>query len=402
MTDSKQNAKKVALRLIDAGHTAYFAGGCVRDSLLGKEPKDYDIATSATPNQVQEIFPDSDAVGAHFGVIIVKEGGDQIEIATFRKDGDYKDSRRPDSVEFSCPIEDVKRRDFTVNGLFQNPENDHIIDFVHGQKSIKRKKIKCIGNPNDRFREDALRLLRAIRFATVLDFSIEDKTFAAIQENASSISNISAERVGAEIVKILSHGNRAKGFDLLVKSGLAAVIFDGFDNLEDTVEFLKRLEDPSLDLVFATIGVCNFFGSAIDERVYEKILLEKLRIESSIVKRVVTIVSNHIFAYCLRYSNDSGIRRFLAKPTYKQEVELLSFFDEGVTKDFLLEKEKEFGCELPERLFTGDDLIDAGLKPSPKFKFILDAIFDAQLNGEISTKEEALVLLDEIENQYTV
>ena len=179
MNDLKTAAVATAQRLLDAGHTTYFAGGCVRDLLLEKDPKDYDIATSATPNEVQALFPKSDAIGAHIGVILVKEKVASFEIATFRHDGSYKDGRHPESVTFSSPEKDAQRRDFTTNGLFQHPTTGEIIDFVGGQTDLKARVLRAIGNPADRFQEDALRLLRAIRFATILNFEIEPSTWTA-------------------------------------------------------------------------------------------------------------------------------------------------------------------------------------------------------------------------------
>ena len=213
-------ALRTAQRLIDAGHTTYFAGGCVRDALLGIEPKDYDLATSATPDEVMALFPRSNAIGAHFGVILVKEGKFPFEIATFRHDGSYKDGRHPESVTFSTPEEDAQRRDFTVNGLFQDPQTEEIIDFVGGQADLKTQTLRAIGNASDRFQEDALRLMRAIRFATVLEFQIEPTTWDAICDNAHLLSQISAERIRDEFTRTLTAPARARGFELLTESGL--------------------------------------------------------------------------------------------------------------------------------------------------------------------------------------
>ena len=220
MPDLKTAAQTTAMRLIDAGHTAYFAGGCVRDTLLGIEPKDYDIATSATPAEVQDLFPKSNAIGAHFGVILVKANGFPFEIATFRHDGSYKDGRHPESVTFTTPEDDASRRDFTVNGLFQNPQNGEIIDFVDGQQDLRAQCLRAIGNPTERFQEDALRLMRAIRFASTLGFQIEPVTWSAICENSDLLAKISAERIRDEFTSILTFKHRARGFDLLTESGL--------------------------------------------------------------------------------------------------------------------------------------------------------------------------------------
>ncbi len=215
-----ESATTLALLLTKAGHTAYFAGGCVRDKLLGLVPKDYDIATSATPGQVTRLFPGANEVGAHFGVVIARHNGHHIEIATFRTDGSYKDGRRPDSVTFSTPEEDAHRRDFTINGLFENPETGEVIDHVNGIADLKSRTLRAIGNPSDRFQEDALRLLRAVRFSTTLAFPIEEKTLTAIRENARLLEKISPERIRDEFSRIITSPNRRRGLELLVDTGL--------------------------------------------------------------------------------------------------------------------------------------------------------------------------------------
>jgi len=216
----KKQATAIVKTLREKGFTAYFAGGCVRDLILGTPPKDYDIATDARPDQVQEIFPKSKSVGAHFGVILVRRNEVDYEIATFRKDGEYLDGRRPDSVVFTTSEEDAQRRDFTINGLFFNPENETLIDHVNGQKDLETRVVRAIGDPQERFAEDHLRLLRAVRFATVLEFEIEKETWENIRIHATDIGKIAPERTREEIVKILVHPNRQRGFDLLVDSGL--------------------------------------------------------------------------------------------------------------------------------------------------------------------------------------
>ena len=215
MSESKQRAADIAQQLRHAGFIAYFAGGCVRDALLGQEPHDYDIATDATPEQVQRLFPKSQAVGAHFGVVVVRSGPDHIEVATFRTDGSYKDGRRPEEVTYSTPEEDAQRRDFTVNGIFQDPATDEVIDFVGGQADLAAKVLRAIGNPAERFREDHLRLMRAVRFAATLGWEIEPATWAAVKAEAPALAKISIERTRDEFIKIMLHPNRVRGLDLL-------------------------------------------------------------------------------------------------------------------------------------------------------------------------------------------
>ena len=221
---SKNTARKAAeailRRLRRDGYEAYLAGGCVRDILMGTEPKDYDIATSATPQQICRIYPRAQKVGAHFGVVIVRQFGQQVEVATFRTDGPYRDGRHPETVTFSTAQADSKRRDFSINGMFYDPESDRVIDYVGGQADLRRKLIQAIGNPEQRFEEDHLRMLRAVRFACSLGFDIEQETFEAIYNRASKIASISPERIREELEKILCAPGRADGFRLLCESGL--------------------------------------------------------------------------------------------------------------------------------------------------------------------------------------
>src|SRR4051794_12538979 len=219
-TPMEAAARALAERLRASRHIAYFAGGCVRDLLRRELPKDFDIATAATPEIVQNIFPRTYAVGAHFGVIVVLENEFQFEVATFRSDGVYLDGRRPVEVHFATAEEDAARRDFTINGMFFDPEKEEVIDFVGGRADLERRVIRAIGDPAQRFAEDRLRMLRAVRFATVLGFEIEPKTFEAVVASAPSTAQISAERIRDELVKIFLSPNRARGWDLLDASGL--------------------------------------------------------------------------------------------------------------------------------------------------------------------------------------
>ena len=221
MSAQKELALDTARILRDAGHLVYLAGGAVRDQLRGIEPKDFDLATSATPAEVLALFPKSDAIGEHFGVIIVKGHREMIEVATFRTDGSYKDGRRPESVEFSSPEEDAQRRDFTINGLFQDPFSGIIIDHVGGQTDLETGILRAIGDPKKRFQEDALRLMRAIRFSVVTGFKIEENTLNALKKCAPLLKQISPERIRDEFSKILVSKNRGRGLDLLAETGLA-------------------------------------------------------------------------------------------------------------------------------------------------------------------------------------
>jgi len=220
----EKTAREIAARLRESGHIAYFAGGCVRDIVRGETPKDFDIATDARPEIVQKLFSRTYAVGAHFGVILVVENGFQYEVATFRSDDAYVDGRHPRAVHFSSPEEDAKRRDFTINGMFYDPVAEKVIDFVDGRTDITAKLVRAIGDPAQRFAEDRLRMLRAVRFATVLDYKIDEQTWNALVANAPSINQISAERIRDELVCIFLSPNRRRGWDLLDSSGLMRVI----------------------------------------------------------------------------------------------------------------------------------------------------------------------------------
>src|SRR5881392_4375700 len=263
-------ARKVAEILRDRGHIAYFAGGCVRDMVRGLTPRDYDIATDARPENVQALFPRTYAVGAHFGVIIVLENGFQFEVATFRSDEGYIDGRHPSAVRFSSPEEDAKRRDFTINGMFYDPVAEEVIDFVGGRADIAAKLVRAIGDAAQRFAEDRLRMLRAVRFATVLDYKIDDQTWEALVAKAVSINEISAERIREELVRIFLSPNRVRGWDLLDSSGLMRAILPEVDAMkgclqpeqfhpegdvfEHTRLMLKLLpEKVSVPLVFSVI-----------------------------------------------------------------------------------------------------------------------------------------------------
>ena len=223
-SEMRTAAIQVVKKLQEEGYQAVFAGGCVRDQLLGLTPKDYDVATSATPDEVIRHFPQAVTVGAHFGVVLVKVQGYAIEIATFRTDGSYADGRKPESVTFATIEEDASRRDFTINGLFYDPITETLLDFVDGQKDLEAGRLRAIGDAKERFAEDHLRLLRAIRFATRFEFQIGDETWAALRELAPKITRISPERIRDELDRIWVHSHRVKGFDLLVESGLMLAI----------------------------------------------------------------------------------------------------------------------------------------------------------------------------------
>lgn len=429
----RESAAHLARRLTAAGHVALFAGGCVRDRLLGHEPKDYDIATSARPEQVTALFPGANEVGAHFGVVIAKHGGHHVEIATFRTDGSYRDARRPDSVTFSTPEEDAQRRDFTINGLFENPETGEIIDFIGGLADLKAGVLRAIGDPEARFREDALRLLRAVRFSTRLGFPIEPATLAAATACAGLLGKISPERIRDEFSKILTCPQRAHGLDLLVQTGLIRHIVPEVLDLigceqppqwhpEGDVYNHTRImlgmlaPDASLELCLAVLlhdiakppcqtfdagaGRIRFNGhDAVGADMTERIL-RRLRYSNHTIDTVVPMVARHMQFMAVQQMRTARLKRFMSQPHFDLEMELHRVdcgSSNGFTDnyDFLQQKAAEFAAEplIPPPLVTGRDLIRLGLPPSPAFSEILEAIQTEQLEGRLDDRETALAHL---------
>ena len=427
-------ATRLVERLRAAGHEALFAGGCVRDRLLGKEAHDIDIATSARPEEIQKLFPRTVAVGAQFGVIVVLEDGGEFQVATFRSDGAYRDGRHPESVAFTNAEGDARRRDFTVNGLFFDPLTCQILDFVGGEADLRAGILRSIGDPHARFAEDKLRLIRCVRFAASLGFEIEAETWRALVERAPEITAVSAERIRDELVKIFSHPSRVRGFDLLDQSGLLAILLP-------EVEALKGCEQPpdfhpegdvfvhtrlmlsllpervSTPLVFSVLfhdigkpptflidetGRIRFNGhESISASMTEKIF-SRLRFSNAETEATVVGVKNHMAFKDVQNMRVATLKRFLARPTIDDELELHRVDCQGShglldNYDFLLRKREEFSNEplIPPPLITGRDLIAAGLQPGPPFKKLLDSAQALQLEGGLKTREDALVWLKE-------
>ncbi len=425
----EQTAREVAARLRERGHIAYFAGGCVRDIIRGETPKDFDIVTDARPEAVQKIFPRTYAVGAHFGVIIVLENGFQFEVATFRSDDAYIDGRHPSAVCFSSPEEDAKRRDFTINGMFYDPVAEEVIDFVGGRSDVAAKLVRAIGDPAQRFAEDRLRMLRAVRFATALDYKIDSQTWDALLASAPSINQISAERIRDELVRIFLSPNRVRGWDLLDSSGLMRAILpeleamkgvlqpeqfhpegDVFQHTRLMLQFLQ--ETVSVPLVFAVLlhdvakpvtatvdktGRIRFnehdrIGAAMTEAI-----MRRLRFSGAEIEATVEMVRQHMVFKDVPKMRVAKLKRFMARPTFDDELELHRVDCESSHRmldnyEFLLRKREEFANEpiIPPPLLRGDDLIALGLKPGPKFGEILEAVETRQLEGTLRTREEAL------------
>lgn len=422
-------ARKIVLRLREAGHEAYFAGGCVRDRLLGKEAHDIDIATSARPEQVQALFPRTVAVGAQFGVIVVREEGRDFQVATFRADGAYIDGRHPTGVTFTTAEGDAQRRDFTINGLFFDPVSNEVIDFVEGRRDLEARVVRAIGTASERFAEDKLRVLRGVRFAASLDFAIEAETWSAIRAGASAIHAVSAERIREELVKIFLSPRRVKGFDLLDESGLLREILPEMETLkgcEQPPEFhpegdvfvhtrlmLSLLpETVSVPLVFSVLfhdlgkpptmqvdptGRIRFNGhESVSARLTESIM-RRLRFSGDEISATCEMVQNHMVFKDVKNMRVARLKRFMARPTFEDEMELHrvdclgshGLLDNHV---FLRERGEEFANEplIPEPLVSGRDLIGLGWKPGPRFKEVLDAVQTRQLEGLLASREEAM------------
>jgi poly(A) polymerase len=429
ITAMESAARSIAQRLRAAGHIAYFAGGCVRDLLRGEVPKDFDIATDARPEAVQKLFPRTYAVGAHFGVIVVLENEFQFEVATFRSDGIYLDGRRPVEVHFATAEQDSARRDFTINGMFFDPEKDAVIDYVGGKTDIERKLIRAIGDAGQRFGEDRLRMLRAVRFATVLGFAIDSATWDAVKASAASITEISAERVREELVRIFLSPNRARGWDLLDETGLMAVILPELESMkgcEQPAQFhpegdvfkhtrimLEMLPGQvSLPLVLSVLfhdigkpptasvdeeGRIRFNGhDRIGAEMTEQIM-ERLRFSRAEIDATVEAVRQHMVFKDVPNMRVAKLKRFMARPTFEDELELhrvdcASSHGMLDNYDFLQQKRDEFANEpiIPPPLVRGDDLIAMGMKPGPQFGEILEAVETRQLEGMLKGREEAL------------
>jgi len=449
MTDNPRYiaARRIALALRGRGRQAYFAGGCVRDLLLGVEAKDFDVATSATPDEVLELFPKALTVGAHFGVVLVREGGISTEVATFRHDGAYTDGRRPDAVRFSTdPKEDVQRRDFTINGMLLDPvvfeatgdATKAVLDYVGGRDDLAAGIVRAIGDPVVRFSEDKLRMLRGIRFASRLGFEIEPRTLAAMRSGAAAIHQVSAERIRDELTLMLTEGRARRAFELLDQTGLLAEVLPEVTRLHGvrqppefhpegdvwvhTMLLLEKLPDgaaPTLawGALLHDIGKpatfqppnpaipndrIRFNGHVeVGVRVAE-VILRRLRFSADETEQIVALVKNHMRFGDVMHMREATLKRFLRLPDFGEHLALhrmdcLSAHGDLSLYDFAKRKYEEAPEEAicPKLLVTGRELIEAGYKPGPKFKAMLEAAEDAQLEGTVYTAQQALALVRE-------
>ena len=432
---ARENAIFVVQRLRQAGFEAYFAGGCVRDMLLGKAAQDYDIATSAHPEDVQRLFDETLPVGAQFGVILVFVEGHPFEVASFRHDGPYLDGRRPSEVRYGSLEEDVQRRDFTINGMVYDPLSDRVIDWVEGRQDLAQRRIRAIGDAEQRFTEDRLRMLRAVRFAANLNFVIEESTFAAVQRLAPTITDIAWERIGDEVTRILIEGGARCGFELLDESGLLKVLLPEIaalkgtwqspeyhpegDVFKHTMLLLSHLQAPSETLAYGCLlhdvakPICfrrdgdrvTFYGHTERGEVMAEEILKRLKRGRAIWERVRYLVRNHLRHVQAPDMRLSTLKRFLRQDGIEELLELtridaLSSSGDLSHYQFCKERLDKLAEEeiRPAPLVRGGDLIAMGFEPGPIFAQILRQVEDQQLGGELRSRDEAL---DWIKRKYS-
>ncbi|MEI8314680.1 MAG: CCA tRNA nucleotidyltransferase [Verrucomicrobiota bacterium] len=424
----KATATSIVHRLRESGHTAYFAGGCVRDTLRGVEPQDFDIATSATPAEVQRLFPKTIPVGAAFGVVLVLEDGHQFEVATFRCDAAYLDGRHPSAVRYGSPEEDAQRRDFTINGLFLDPVTNQILDFVGGRADLDRKLIRCVGEPRQRFTEDKLRLLRCVRFSSNLQFAIEPATQAAVCEMAGQIQVVSAERIRDELIKIFTRPNAGAGLELLLATGLLAAVLPevaAMKGVEQPVEFHPEgdvfthtrmmLDDlpaePGVVLAFSVllhdVGKPPTFVRAPDRirfnehdiagQALAEQILRRLRFSNDQIEQITLCVGGHMRFQHVQSMRQAKLKRMLARPTFPVELELhridcLASHGKLDNYDFLKTTLATMPADVikPAPLVTGHDLLALGFTPGPLVGAVLQEVAELQLEEQLQSPAAAL------------
>jgi putative nucleotidyltransferase with HDIG domain len=426
---SREAAESVVRTLRDAGHESWFVGGCVRDELLGRLPPDYDVATSARPEQVMQIFRRNVPVGAQFGVVIALVGETPVEVATFRSDEAYVDGRRPTGVTFTGAREDAERRDFTFNGLFMDPFTGEVVDYVGGRSDLDARVVRAIGDPRARFREDKLRLLRAVRFATTVPAAIEPATWDAVRTSAGAITEVSWERIRVELTKILLSGRAAHGFRLLRSSGLLAAVLPEIEAMAGVeqppeyhpegdvlvhtmlaLEHFDALPERPVELGLAVllhdVGKPATFERADRIRFngHDKVgagmtrdILKRMRYPNAVIDEAEELVARHMAFVQIREWREAKLRRFLGDPLIERHlalhrVDCLSAHGLLDTWRWCHDKRREFASERPRpaRLVTGDDLLAVGYAAGPSLGKLLALVDDERLEGRLSTKEEAL------------
>ena len=438
----KANAISVVRRLRESGHQAYLCGGCVRDLLLKRKPADYDVTTDATPEQVMRIFPETYAVGAQFGVVLIplpkdeisKDENDAVEVATFRSDIGYSDGRHPDQVRYSNdPREDVARRDFTINGLLFDPITDEVLDFVDGRKDLEAGIVRTIGDPEQRLAEDKLRMLRAVRFAARFDYQIEPKTMRAIQKLAPQIRQVSRERVRDELTKMLTEGRARQAFLLLDETCLLPEVLPEISAMKGveqppqyhpegdvfihTLLLLDKLPQPcpptlAWGALLHDVGKPATFRVAPDRIRFDghvevgikmgEAICRRLRFSNEDTEQILALIQHHMRFGQVLLMKESTLKKFLRLPRFDEHLELHRLDCESshgllTAYDFARDKLNSTPPEVmrPEPLINGNDLIAAGYSPGPQFKEILSAVEDLQLEGTLSNREQALRFVHE-------
>ena len=433
----RELAESIIRRLRAAGHEALLAGGCVRDMLLGRPAKDYDVATSAAPAEVRAIFPRALAVGARWGVVIIIENSTEVEVATFRREGGYTDGRHPDAVTFTDAREDALRRDFTINGMFFDPAGGAVVDYVGGRADLEARVIRAIGRPEERFAEDHLRMLRAVRFAAELSFDIDPATADAIRQLAPKVALVSGERVAAEFSRLLAAppAGRRRGLELAADLGLLALLLPEVTAMRGTAQgpsptvhpegdvfvhtllCVERLREPTFELALAALlhdvgkprtavlrdGRWTFYGhEKIGEQMAEDVC-RRLRLSTLQRRRILWLVRQHMHLVNAAEMREARLKRLFADEGFEELAELwradcLASGGTAEAYETLMARYRALGREVvrPQPLVTGNDLIALGLKPGPVFREILEEVYDAQLEGRAATKDAALALACQI------
>jgi putative nucleotidyltransferase with HDIG domain len=427
-------AAEIVVRLRAAGYLAYFVGGCVRDLLLGRSPKDFDVATSAPPDQVLTLFEKTFAVGAHFGVVLVCSGEIVTEVATFRSDGAYSDGRRPDAVQFSTsPEEDVKRRDFTINGMMLDPADNSVLDFVGGMQDLEAGLIRAIGEPAERFTEDKLRLLRGVRFAARFAFELEPSTASAMEQLAPAVDQVSRERVREELTRMLTEGHARRAFELLDATGLLVQVLPEVVKMKGVVQppqyhpegdvwvhtlllldglpagcpmalaWAALLHDVGKPATFRVAPDRIRFDGHVDVgvRIAEEIC-RRLRFANYETEQILSLIANHMRFADVRKMKESTLKRFFRLQHFDQHLDLhrldcLASHGSLELYDFARQRFETLPEEQvrPHLLLSGKDLIEAGYHPGPQFSKMLALAEDAQLEGVVHTRDQALALVRE-------
>lgn len=427
----RELANSICETLLRNGYQALLVGGCVRDLLLGREPADYDVTTDATPVEVAGLFPESVAVGAQFGVILVPRDGWKVEVATFRSDLGYSDGRHPDRVVYSKTAqEDVQRRDFTVNGLLMRYDTGEVLDYVGGQEDLKAGIIRAIGEPDRRFAEDKLRMMRAVRFAARFGFEIETETFRAIRRHVKEIQRVSSERLREELTKMLTEGAARQAFELLDQTWLLGQVLpeiaamkgveqppefhpegDVWIHTRMMIEGLPKGASPTLawGVLLHDVGKPPTFQSAAEtgDRIrfnnhvevgvrMAEAICQRFRFSNEETEQIVSLVANHMKFGAVEEMKKSTLKRFVRQPHFEEHLALhrldclsshRNLDSYGFVQRFLADTPPE--QVRPERLLGGDDLQTMGYHPGPQFAEILRAVEDAQLEGTLRSKQEA-------------